>query len=78
MLKTIIITKHACINGVAQVVVNCNKMFTYLFVGPLGSLNDSKVLCTFTLYINVQYHGLFDGRSFDGFFFSFWVIKDIH
>jgi hypothetical protein len=55
-------------NGVAQVVVDCNKMFTYLFVGLLGSLNDSKVLCTFPLYINVQYHGLFDGISFDGFF----------
>jgi hypothetical protein len=55
-------------NGVAQVVVDCNKMFTLFLVSLLGSLNDSKVLCTFALYINVQYHGLFDGRSFDGFF----------
>jgi hypothetical protein len=58
-------------NGVAQVVGDCNKMFTCLFVGLLGTLNDSKMLCTFAFYINVQYHGLFYGRSSDGFFHFF-------
>jgi hypothetical protein len=55
-------------NGIAQVIVDCNKMFTYLLVGLLGSLNDSKVLCTFAFYINVQYHGLFYVQSSNGFF----------
>jgi hypothetical protein len=45
---------------ITRVVVNCNKFFINLFVGLPRSVKDSKVLCTFALYRQAQYNGLFE------------------
>jgi len=55
---------------VAQVVENYSKRFnSNVFVGLLGSVNDSRVLHNFLKYRDVQYHGLYeDGRNYHAFF----------
>jgi hypothetical protein len=45
---------------VAQTLLDCKKRSIDFFVGHFGSVNDSRVLHRFTLYRNVQYHGLFE------------------
>ncbi len=51
--------KLSSCNVMMQTIVNCKNMFTYVFVGLLGCLNDASVSHTFVLYRNAQYHGLF-------------------
>ncbi len=48
---------------VAQTLIDCNKRFIDVFVGLLGSVNDSRVLNRFAHYRNAQYHGLFEFNS---------------
>jgi hypothetical protein len=43
---------------VAQMIINCNKTFTNVFVNLLGSVNDSKVLHKYALSKKNHYHGL--------------------
>jgi hypothetical protein len=50
-------------NVVVQVVVDFRKMFTNMFMGLLGIVNDARVLCRSALYINAQYHGLFESHT---------------
>lgn len=46
---------------VAQAIVDCNKKFTDMFVGMLGSsVNDSCILRLFGLYRKATLEGLFD------------------
>ncbi len=48
---------------VAQTLLDCNKRFIDVFVGLLGSVNDSRVLNRFAHYRNAQYHGLFESNN---------------
>ncbi len=48
---------------VAQALVDCKKKFINVFVGFLGSVNDSKVLCRFAIYRNAHYHALFTSNN---------------
>ncbi len=55
-------------NIVCQVIVGDKKLFTDLFVGFFESVNDSKVLGKFGLYVNAQQQGLFNvNKGQDGF-----------
>jgi hypothetical protein len=47
-------------NIIVQAIISCNKMFTNLFVGLHGNVNDFKVLRRSTLRKHAQYHGLFE------------------
>jgi hypothetical protein len=63
IVKTFTFHKHyhklcPC-NVMMQAIVNCKNMFTYVFVGLLGCVNDARVSHTFALYRNAQYHGMF-------------------
>jgi hypothetical protein len=60
LLKTTTIIISGGYNIVAQCVVDNNKKFIDVFVGLLGSLNDSRVLLQSCLYKKVQYIGLFE------------------
>ncbi len=44
---------------VAQMIINCNKKFTNVFVNLLWNVNDSKVLHKYALSKKTYYHGLF-------------------
>jgi len=48
---------------VAQAIINCKKNIIDVFMGLLGSVNDSRVLHKSTLYKNAQYHGLFASNN---------------
>jgi len=48
---------------VPQAIINCKKNIIDVFVGLLGSVNDSRVLHNSTLYKNAQYHGLFASNN---------------
>ncbi len=50
-------------NVVAQAIVDCKKKFIDVFVSPLGSVNDLKVLHKSRLYKNAQYHSLFASKN---------------
>jgi hypothetical protein len=47
-------------NMVAQTLLDCKKRSISVFVGLLGSVNDSRVLHRFALYRNAQHHGQFE------------------
>jgi len=47
-------------NIIVQAIINCNKIFTNLFVCLHGNVNDFKVLKRSTLHKHAQYHGLFE------------------
>jgi hypothetical protein len=56
-------------NIVAQCVVDSNKNLIDVFMGLLGSVNDSRVLLQSGSYMKVQYIGLFEiGRVFQNGF----------
>jgi hypothetical protein len=46
-------------NIVVQVVYNHRKNFTYIYVGLLGLVNNSRVLHKYGFYAQAQYHNLF-------------------
>jgi hypothetical protein len=53
---------------VCQAIVDDKKLYTNLFVGLLGSANDSRVLRKYGFYANVQQQGLFSAnKNQDGF-----------
>jgi hypothetical protein len=55
-------------NTVCQAIVHDKKLFTDLFVGFFKSVNDSRFLRKFGLYVNAQQQGLFNAdKSQDGF-----------
>ncbi len=55
-------------NIIAQTDVDSKKNFIDLFVGLLGSVNDSRVLKQSSLYQHVQYQGRFHhGRNVNEF-----------
>lgn len=55
-------------NIVCQAIVDDKKLYTNLFIGLLGSANDSKVLRKYGFYANVQQQGLFSAnKNQDGF-----------
>jgi hypothetical protein len=45
---------------IVQIIVDSKKQFIKLFVGPLGSVANSKILRRSTVYKHVQYQGLFN------------------
>jgi len=53
---------------IPQIVIDCNKKFLDYCIGMSSRVNDSKVLRKFTLYWQVQFHGLFDiNKGVNGF-----------
>jgi hypothetical protein len=61
---------------VARVVVDCNKRLIYVFVGLPGSVNGSRVLCKFGVYIKAQHIVLFDIARGSQHEFPLYILGD--
>jgi len=48
---------------VVEALIDCKKKVIDVFVGLLGSVNGSRVLCKSAIYRNAHYHGLFASNN---------------